>query len=167
MFPLFPHLFAMKWWGWMPWSLCFFWMNLKPLPICFIMLGNAGAGGRVEILAMPAQVSSKHERLHTHSRNGTLLFPLDACCLCTTWSCRAECCSPSLTLSIASSRILLAIWPQLKSHPVASPEKVLTFLQPASWPPSFREAPMALGKAGLVDSARTETHLGVELPSVV
>ena len=23
LFPLFPHLFAMKWWDWMPWSLCF------------------------------------------------------------------------------------------------------------------------------------------------
>ena len=31
MFPLFPHLFAMKWWDWMPWSLFFEYWILSQL----------------------------------------------------------------------------------------------------------------------------------------
>ena len=51
-FPLFPHLFAMKWWDWMPWSLFFECWLLTQLfhspstssrgslvPLCFLPLG--------------------------------------------------------------------------------------------------------------------------------
>ena len=30
LFPLLPHLFAMKWWGQMPWSLSFWMLSFKP-----------------------------------------------------------------------------------------------------------------------------------------
>ena len=35
---------------------------------------GGGAGGQVEILSMPAQVSGKHEGLCMHARNRTFLF---------------------------------------------------------------------------------------------
>ena len=80
-FPLFPHLFAMKWWDWMPWSV--FWMlsfkpGFHPSPSAFSLSQHPDLSNELVVhLRWPKYWSLSFSICPSNEYSGLISFRID------------------------------------------------------------------------------------------